>query len=118
MSGIGRRQFVIASGVVGCSMAVGGIRTARAAPKYVAKISTSPPAAHPSTQGLFALAELVKQRTNGEVELRIFPSGQIASDGQALQQMKLGSIEASSVPISQLVQYVPEFAVCELPYAF
>ena len=54
--------------------------------KYTAKIGHLESPAQPRHQGLLKVAALVKSRTNGEVELQLFPSSQL---GNARQMIKI-----------------------------
>jgi TRAP-type transport system periplasmic protein len=68
------------------------------------------------------LAEYLKQRleeeTNGKVEVRIFPAGQLGDEREFLEGVKLGTVELGLVSAGFLSNLVPEVAVISFPYFF
>ncbi len=59
-------------------MVVGGVVSANAA-KYEARIGHLESPLQPRHQGLVKVAKLVKERTGGEVEFKIFPPPSLAT---------------------------------------
>lgn len=64
------------------------------------------------------LAELIAERTEGGVEMRIFPNNQLADDVQAAQQMQFGAIEAAIIPTAKLSGFEPAMQLPDLPFLF
>lgn len=62
--------------------------------------------------------ELVAERTNGEVEVEIFPNNQLADDVQALQQMQFGAIEGGIIPTAKMSGFEPSMQLPDLPFLF
>jgi TRAP-type transport system periplasmic protein len=91
---------------------------AQAAEKYTARITSTAQADHPSVQGLEKIAALVRDRTHGEVDLRIFPNGELGGEAESLEGMKLGSIQGGLITSSLFTQWVPEYGVIDLPFIF
>jgi TRAP-type transport system periplasmic protein len=91
---------------------------AQAADRYTARITSTAQADHPTVQGLERIATLVRDRTHGEVDLRIFPNGQLGGEGESLEGMKLGSIQGGLITSSLFTQWVPEYGVIDLPFIF
>lgn len=115
---IGRRRLLL--GTMGGAGIAATLKWSpgRAQAKYLGRISVNQPAVTVLVQGMLKLAEMVSQRTDGAVVLRVFPDAQLGSDPQALDQMKLGSLEAALPNASNLTQFVPDFAVTDLPFLF
>jgi len=53
--------------------------------------------ASPYTVGMNKLAEMVKERTKGEVQISHFPGGQLGSDPAIVEGVKLGNIDLAMV---------------------
>ena len=64
------------------------------------------------------LAELVKQRTNGDVEITIFPSNQLGNDGAMINGVRGGTIDIVSSGASNYNGMVANTAAMELPFVF
>jgi TRAP-type C4-dicarboxylate transport system substrate-binding protein len=89
-----------------------------AADHYVAKLNVASPPNDPQAIALTKFGDLVRQRTNGVVDIQVFPSNELGTDAQSLDDMKIGVIEATCVPSSQYIQYAPDFRVCDAPFLF
>ncbi|TDL81253.1 TRAP transporter substrate-binding protein [Palleronia sediminis] len=63
-------------------------------------------------------AELVAERTDGEIEVKIFPNNALADDVQAVQQMQFGAIEGAIIPTAKLSNFKPELQLPDLPFLF
>ena len=71
---------------------------------------------HPVHIGLVKANELLKQKTNGKFELRIFPSGTYANYKDAIQAVKTGVLELC--PLDTAIDYYPESGVLLSAYTF
>lgn len=63
-------------------------------------------------------AELVKERSEGLIEVQVFSNGSLYKDSEEMKALQSGDIHMIAPAISKLTSYVPEFAVYDLPYAF
>ena len=63
-------------------------------------------------------AELVAERTKGEITVKIFPNNSLADDVQATQQMQFGAVEAGIIPTAKLSNFVPAMQLPDLPFLF
>lgn len=64
------------------------------------------------------LAELVKARTNGEVEITIFPANQLGNDAAMINGVRGGTIDIVSSGASNYNGIVSNTAAMELPFVF
>lgn len=62
--------------------------------------------------------DLVAERTDGEIEVQIFPSNSLADDVQAVQQMQFGAIEGAIIPTAKLSNFDPAMQLPDLPFIF
>ncbi|TAK88281.1 MAG: TRAP transporter substrate-binding protein [Betaproteobacteria bacterium] len=86
--------------------------------KYTAKIGHLEAATQPRHQGLIKVAELVKTRTNGEVEFQLFPSSQLGNARQMIEGTQLGTEEGTVMPAAFLGGFNPAISILDIPYIF
>ena len=65
----------------------------------------------------FFAAELA-ERTNGEIEVQIFPGGQLGSDAQAIDGTRSGAIDITIAGLNNYTGLIPEAAAFTLPFMF
>lgn len=63
-------------------------------------------------------AELVNQKTNGEVEVQVFPNSQLGNQRDILEGVKAGTIDMAKADDAYLASYVPEYSLYSLPFVF
>lgn len=63
-------------------------------------------------------ADLVKERTKGEVEIKVFPAGQLGGERAIIEGVQLGTIEMSFTTTGSIAGFAPEFQVLDLPFLF
>jgi tripartite ATP-independent transporter DctP family solute receptor len=73
---------------------------------------------YPNSHGLEKWAELVGQRTNNRIRMRMFHSAQLGQQDEAIQQLRLGAIDVANFNITPLNNLVPETQVLTLPFIF
>ena len=73
---------------------------------------------HPGNIAAQQMADRVKERTNGEVEIQIFPANQLGSPNEVLEQNVLGAIDMSLPTQGHLDKYSKKFATVMTPFAF
>ena len=60
-------------------------------------------------------AELVQNKTDGMIQVEIFPAGQLGNEEQIAQGVQMGSVELAFVASEMYSSYVPELAVFGTP---
>ncbi|WP_174803356.1 TRAP transporter substrate-binding protein [Martelella limonii] len=86
------------------------------AAEYVAKIGHLESAAQSRNVYLEKVAELVNERTNGEVEFQIFPAGQLGTQREMTEGVQLGTLEATVAPAAFLGGFDPAISILDIPY--
>ncbi len=76
------------------------------------------PADYPNGRGLDRFAELVGQRTNNRIRMRTYHSAQLGQQDEAIQQMRLGSIDFANFNLSPFNNLAPSTQVVTLPFLF
>ena len=70
----------------------------------------------PLFQGLLAFEQGVESRTNGEVEITIFPALSLCEDNECIEQARAGANVAVIIDGGRLGSYVPGLAIVSAPY--
>ena len=63
-------------------------------------------------------AELVKEKTNGEIEIDIYANGQLYGQKDALEALKLGTLDMAMSDTALWANYDPACGVMDMPYMF
>ena len=63
-------------------------------------------------------AEKVKERTDGRIQLQIFPNGQLGSENENMEQLMSGVISMTKVSAPGLATYNESYHAFGLPYIF
>jgi C4-dicarboxylate-binding protein DctP len=89
---------------------------AQAAPKYTAKLGHLESPLQPRHRGLEKVAALVKERTKGEVEFKLFPASQLGNARQMIEGTQFGSEECTVMPAAFLGGFDPVVSVFDIPF--
>lgn len=76
------------------------------------------PPFHGQSKGCDAFAEYVKAKTNGEIEIKTFPFGQLGGEVSLAEQVQSGTLEIATISTAVLQNFVPQLAVMDLPFAY
>lgn len=60
----------------------------------------------------------VEEKSNGQIEVQIFPNAQLGSDRQTVEGVRLGTIEASNCASGAVSVFAPSFGIWDLPFIF
>ena len=71
-------------------------------------------------KGLAAMkfAELVEEKSNGEMIVQIYPNGILYNDDNELTALKEGDIQMIAPTISKMTEQLPSWQVLDLPFVF
>jgi TRAP-type transport system periplasmic protein len=124
MKNVSRRQFLTrglgyaaaGAGVTAWSL---GRRPARAAGQpTVLKLGHADTVLHPSQTVATRFAELVKERTGGSIEVRIFPVGQLGSMANVMSGLTTGIVDLAMSTTGFLESFFPRIEALDLPFLF
>jgi TRAP-type transport system periplasmic protein len=71
-----------------------------------------------SHEGALEFARLVKERTQGKIQVKIYSNGQLGNDREMIEGLSLRSIDMIIVGPSLIGWYAPEYGVMEVPFLF
>ncbi len=75
-------------------------------------------AGYPNTIALDKFAELLSQKSGGKMKLKMYHSGTLGSQPDAIEQVRLGGLEVANFSLGPLGPVVPEANVVSLPFIF
>lgn len=67
--------------------------------------------------GALKFAELVKEKTGGEIEVEVYASSMLGNDRDLIEGMQIGSVDFA-LPAGVLSNFYSPYAILELPYLF
>ena len=73
---------------------------------------------YPTVKGLKRMGELLSERTNGRITLKVFSSGGLGTEKETLEQVKIGALDLVRVNISPMNNICQETIVPTLPFLF
>lgn len=93
-------------------------RSREVIPEYVFTYAENQTSDYPTTMGGKRFAELVEERTQGRIRILIQAESVMGSESEVIRQMQYGGIDFARISIAQIVEYVPEMSVLQMPYLY
>ena len=88
------------------------------AAKYIMKVAFTTPETDGITVGSRAFAAYVAEKTNGEVEVQVFPGGQMGSEREMVEGVQMGILESAVPSTGLFANYDPNMIIFDTPYMF
>lgn len=82
------------------------------------KLATDQAVDYPNTIALQSFADEVKEKTEGRIDIEIYPSAQLGDENAYLQQLQFGAVDFAKSSIAPLAQFCTELNALSLPYLF
>ncbi|WP_319483222.1 DctP family TRAP transporter solute-binding subunit [uncultured Cohaesibacter sp.] len=93
-----------------------------AAPSWAAdvtlKLGHIAVADHPYGKGADYFAKLVNEKSNGSIEVKVFPSSQLGGQKDLIEGMVFGAVDMALVGTAVLGQFQPQISIFDLPFLF
>jgi tripartite ATP-independent transporter DctP family solute receptor len=112
-----KKTMIVAMLTVSVFLCISLAGTAESAPK-VMRVGHIQSTDHPYQKGLEKFRDLVKEKTNGEIEVRIFPMAQLGSGPTQIQSVKMGTLESFIEGAGMYANLVGEYAIFTAAYVF
>ncbi len=116
MLGISRSAVMVvglvlatAVSLASCSEAIG--------PKTIYLAHTLP-VVHPVHKGMEVFADLVAEKSGGNLAIKIYPDGQLGGEREVLELLQIGSIPMTKVSTATMGSFAPEYEILGVPYLF
>ena len=87
-------------------------------PEYKIRCSLGPPENHFISEQFRDWANLIKEKTDGRVEVEIYYCQQLYKDAEVIEAIQTGAIEAGCVYTFRLATMIPEFEIFNMPMLF
>ncbi len=73
---------------------------------------------HPAHLAAVQFAEEVKTKTNGQIEIQVYPNRQLGEERELVEGMQIGTVDFVITSTGPLVSFVPDIGVVDLPFLF
>ncbi|MDR2339948.1 MAG: DctP family TRAP transporter solute-binding subunit, partial [Deltaproteobacteria bacterium] len=73
---------------------------------------------HPSHLGLLRMAELLKERSGGELEIRMLDRNTLGDERDLIEAIQMGEADLIVIGTAPLYSFTSDFLVFDLPYTF
>ena len=101
-----------------CAFAIAAGSPVQAQSKMTLHLGNILAADHPSTTTAEDFAKAVAARTNGQLEIKVYPAGQLAGLREGTEGVRLGTIDMFWTESGTLGELVPSLAFVSLPFLF
>ena len=110
------RRGVLAAGSAGlASLALGGCGKAGARPLLS---SDTHPADYPTVKAVEYMAEYLREKTGGRMDIRIYSGGQLGSERDTLEITSFGGLDLNRVNLAPMNAIEPMTVIPSLPFLF
>jgi TRAP-type transport system periplasmic protein len=108
-------RMVSAAAVAGALLSVAAPAPAA---DYTARLSLDVREDNPKYMAAKTFADLAAEKTEGAVEIQLFPNSLLGGEVETAEGMRLGSVQMAILTSSVLSQWVPQIQVLDLPFIF
>lgn len=113
-----RRSFMLSTAGVSAAIIATPFQTALASTTFRYKYANNLPSSHPMNIRAKDMAKKIEAETDGRFKLQIFPSSQLGSDTDTLNQLRSGAVEFFTLSGLILSTLVPAAAISGIGFAF
>ncbi|MFZ5646911.1 MAG: TRAP transporter substrate-binding protein [Bacillota bacterium] len=83
------------------------------------KIATMTPANHMYSQGAQKFADLIKERTNGRIQITVYPDGQLGKgERELLEALQQGTVDLYAGSTGPIGGFSPSMLIVDIPFLF
>ncbi|SFB53006.1 tripartite ATP-independent transporter solute receptor, DctP family [Amycolatopsis marina] len=82
------------------------------------RLAETHPRDYPTTQADIWFADQLRERSNGRIDVTVYPDAQLGEERDVLEQMQLGSVEMNRTNANLVGEFVPSWTAFGLPYIF
>lgn len=85
---------------------------------YTIQLAGSVAEDHPITLGLYKFEELAEEYSDGQIQVEVYPNGQLGSNREYFEQCQQGNIQMAEGGAVVLANFTDKFKFMQLPYLF
>lgn len=82
------------------------------------KISHNQDRQHPVHKSMQYMADQVKEYTDGELRIRIYPNGQLGTQRESMELLQNGALDIAKSNASEMEAFEPAYGAFNIPYIF
>ncbi|NHD15925.1 MULTISPECIES: TRAP transporter substrate-binding protein [Actinopolyspora] len=82
------------------------------------RLAETHPRDYPTTQADIWFADQLRERTNGRIDIEVFPDAQLGEERDVMEQVKLGSVEMTRTNANLVTEFVSSWEAFGIPYVF
>jgi tripartite ATP-independent transporter DctP family solute receptor len=109
------RRAVVTAGAATCATLALGLP---AVAKTTLRLGHGLAKGHPVDKSLELFAKLVAERSKGELEIKVFPAGQLGQQRELIEQLQTGALDLAHTNTAPLAAFEPIYGVFDLPFLF
>lgn len=116
-----RSDFLRLALYAGTSALLGGcsdFTPIQTVPVQYFRYAENQPADHPTTQAAYYFAALVRQRSEGRIQIEVYPDAKLGDETSVLEQMQMGMIDFARASLGSLSEFFPALNVLQMPYLY
>lgn len=87
-------------------------------PEFVFTYAENQPEGYPTTLAAYRFADLVYERTQGRIKIRVHSGGSLGDEVSVIQQVQYGGIDFARASIMTMGQFNQKMNVLQLPYLY
>lgn len=87
-------------------------------PEYVFTYAENQPEGYPTTLAAYRFSELVYERTQGRIKIRVLAGGVLGDEVSVIQQLQYGGIDFARASLMTMGQFNPKMNILQLPYLY
>lgn len=87
-------------------------------PKLILRYADNQSDSYPTTLAAQFFAQLVEERTNGDIRIRVYGNAALGSENNVFEQVQFGGVDFTRVSMGTLSEYDPHVEVLQLPYLY
>ena len=76
------------------------------------------PPDYPTTMAVAYMGKLLHDRTNGRLNVKVYPNGALGTEKDNIEQLRIGALDMMRINVAPLNSVVPETIVTGLPFVF
>ena len=85
---------------------------------FTLRYAENQPEDYPTTQGAYKFAELLNEKTDGQIKVEVYHGGQLGDEKSVMEQLQFGGIDFTRVSLSPLAEFSKNLNVLQLPYLY
>lgn len=101
---------LLAAIAIACMPAAAGARDFRSADVH--------PGDYPTVAAVNYMGRLLKERSQGRIGVRVYPSGALGTEKDNIEQLRIGGLDMMRINVAPLNSVVPETIATGLPFVF